>query len=136
MSDVLRNKVATVERCIARIEEEFLGYEGELRTNFTKQDSIVLNIERASQACIDMGTHVLRVKQLGIPQTSREVFSILESATIITPLLSQTMQAMVGFRNIAVHDYQKLNLDIVEAIVKLHLKEMLQFSTILLESKS
>jgi len=135
MDDVLRNKAATIERCVVRIEEEYVGYEDDFRSNFTKQDSIILNIERASQACIDMGTHVIRVKKLGIPQTSRDVFTMLNEANFIDERLSQNMQSMVGFRNIAVHDYQKLNLDIVEAIVKLHLKEMLQFSTLLLESE-
>ena len=135
MSDVLRNKAATIERCVARVEEEYYGHESSLRTNFAKQDSIILNLERASQACIDMGTHLIRVKRLGIPQTSRDVFSMLEVAGIIDVKLSQTMQAMVGFRNIAVPDYQKLNLDIVEAIVQQHLKEMLEFSLILMKSE-
>lgn len=30
---------------------------------------------------------------------------------------------MVGFRNIAVHDYQAINLDIVESIVKTRLDD-------------
>ena len=136
IDDVLQNKAATIERWVGRIEEEYLGHESQLRSDYTKQDSIILNIERATQACIDMGTHVVRIKKLGLPQTSREVFSLLCEAQMIDESLSKTMQAMVGFRNIAVHDYQKLNLDIVEAVVDTHLKELMSFSVALLKSEA
>ena len=33
------------------------------------------------------------------------------------------MQSMVGFRNIAVHDYQNLNIDIVISVVQNNLKD-------------
>jgi len=37
------------------------------------------------------------------------------------------MQSMVGFRNIAVHDYQNLNLEIVIAIIEKHLIDFERF---------
>jgi len=135
IDEVLNNKAAIIERCISRIKEEYIGFEDELSTNFTKQDSIILNIERSAQACMDMGTHVIRKKKLGIPQTSREIFSILEEFNYIDKETSSKLQAMVGFRNIAVHDYQKLNLDIVRSIVEHRLDDFLSFSAQLLKEK-
>ena len=41
---------------------------------------------------------------------------------------------MVGFRNVAIHDYQKLNLDIVRRIIVEHLDDFLVFTRILLRS--
>ena len=46
MNDVILNKRATVERCIARIREEYAD-EATLRGSFTKQDSVILNLQRA-----------------------------------------------------------------------------------------
>ena len=77
MDDVLLNKYTIIQRCLARIKEEYVGYEHELTTNFTRQDSIILNIQRASQAALDIANRVIRLKQLGIPQDSRESFSLL-----------------------------------------------------------
>lgn len=133
IDEVLNNKASIIERCIKRIREEYIGSEDVFETNFTKQDSIILNIERCSQACMDMGTHVIRKSRLGIPQTSREIFSILEEYTYINEELSKKLQAMVGFRNISVHDYQKLNLEIVRAIVESRLEDFLEFSSVLLK---
>jgi len=128
VDDVILNKIETIKRCISRIDEEYLGYEKEFQTNYTKQDSIILNLERLSQATIDIATHIIRVKKLKVPKRSREVFTILEESEIVSKEISSSMQSMVGFRNLAVHDYQNLNLDIVEAIINKHLSDFEQFS--------
>ena len=129
LDDILINKTATIKKCIARIQEEYIGYEQEFSTNYTKQDSIILNIERLSQATIDIAAHIIRLNNYGIPQTSREVFVILAKNKIISEQISNSMQNMVGFRNLAVHDYQNLNLDIVEAIINKHLTDFENFAT-------
>lgn len=133
MDDIVLNKVSIIEKCINRIKEEYVGYENIFEENYTKQDSIVLNLERACQASIDLGMHIVRIKNLGVPQSNREVFVLLQKARIINPPLSKKMQAMAGFRNIAVHDYQNLNLDIVIAIIEKHLKDFKDFKKVILQ---
>jgi len=121
MPDVILNKIQTIERCLKRIREEYVGYEESFEENFTKQDSVILNLERISQATIDIATHIVKTKNLGLPNTSRELFDLLLEAKIISKESCKQMQGMVGFRNIAVHDYQNLNIEIVVAIVEKHL---------------
>jgi uncharacterized protein YutE (UPF0331/DUF86 family) len=77
MDDVVLNKVQTIERCLKRIETEYRGHETDLETNFTRQDSIILNLQRACEASIDLGNRLLRLHKLSVPQTSRDVFEIL-----------------------------------------------------------
>jgi uncharacterized protein YutE (UPF0331/DUF86 family) len=122
MSSVVINKIETINRCIDRINQEFSSDE-EFLSNYTKQDSVILNLERLSQATIDIATHIIRVRNLTLPNSSREVFDILQNANYITKQTSTNMQKMVGFRNIAVHDYQNLNIEIVINIVKNHLTD-------------
>ncbi|GEM_PF-2636174 len=62
MSDVVLNKIQTIERCLRRIREEYVGSEAEFEENFTKQDSVILNLERASQASIDIATHIVKTE--------------------------------------------------------------------------
>jgi uncharacterized protein YutE (UPF0331/DUF86 family) len=121
--DVVLNKVAVIERCLMRIRQEYQGHEAELMTDFTRQDSIILNLLRACEATIDVAMHLARVRRLGIPQDSRDAFTLLEQAKLIPGDLSQRLQAMVGFRNIAIHDYQKLNLEIVRSVLSQHLAD-------------
>lgn len=131
--DVLLNKAGIIERCLARIDEEYRDHENELDTDFTRQDSIILNLQRACEAAIDAAMHVVRLKRLGVPQESRDAFVMLHQAGVLPGDLSEHLQAMVGFRNIAVHDYRKLNLDIVRSILQHRVSDFLEFSKIILK---
>jgi len=130
MDDVIVNKAANIERCIKRVRDEYVGHEAEFATNFTRQDSIVLNLQRACEASIDMGMRLVRIKQLGVLQSSRDVFTLLEDSAIIDSLLSKNLQSIVGFRNIAIHDYRKMSLDIVRNLIEEHLSDLLKFAEI------
>lgn len=131
-SDVLLNKVVIIERCIKRINDEYEGKPENL-ANFTKQDSIILNIQRAVEACIDMAMHLVAEKALGIPQNSRDAFDLLHDNGYITNDLSSRLKAMVGFRNIAVHDYQAINLSIVQKVIEIHLDDIKEFAVHILK---
>ena len=67
MDDILINKNQTVKRCLERINEEYQGDPKNLE-NYTKQDSITLNIQRLSEAVIDIAMHIVAEKDLGVPQ--------------------------------------------------------------------
>ena len=131
--DVLLNKVEIIERCLRRIVEEYSGHEDDLDTDYTRQDSIILNLQRACEASIDAAMHVVRLRRLGIPQDSREAFVMLREAGVLRVELSTHLQAMVGFRNIAVHDYRKLNIEIVRSIIQKRLADFREFSQIILQ---
>lgn len=133
--DVLINKAATIERCVARARarEEYFTDPTTFASNFTRQDAAILNIQRACEAALDMGQHLIRRDRLGVPQGARDVFALLAQAGRIKTALAEALQRMVGFRNIAVHDYQKLQLPITVAIIEKHLDEFLQYSKALLQ---
>lgn len=133
MSDVLINKAATIERCVKRAREEYDKDPDTFATDYTRQDAAILNIQRACEASLDMANHLIRSQKLGIPQSSRDAFTLLEQANLIPAPLADTMKKMVGFRNIAVHDYQTLQLPITVAIIEKHLDDFLAFSKTLLQ---
>jgi len=126
--DVLLNKVAIIERCIARVHEVYQDDPTNLRSDPTRQDSILLNLQRACEASIDLAMHLVSSKRLGIPQETREAFDLLRAAGILSDALAERLRRMVGFRNIAVHDYRKLDLDIVQSIIERHLDDFLQLA--------
>ncbi len=132
VDDVLLNKAATIERCVLRAREEYFSDPATFATNFSRQDAAILNIQRACEAALDMGQHLIRRDRLGVPQSARDVFALLAQAGRIEPPLAEGLQRMVGFRNIAVHDYQSLQLPITIAIIEKHLDEFLQYSKALL----
>ncbi|MDY7561234.1 DUF86 domain-containing protein [Pseudomonas sp. 10B1] len=130
--NVLINKAATIERCVARAREEYDKDPASFATDFTRQDAAILNIQRACEAAMDMGQHLVRRERLGIPQSSRDVFELLSRSGWVDTVLVSGLKNMVGFRNIAVHEYQTLQLPITVAIITKHLGDFLAFSAYIL----
>lgn len=133
VDDVLINKAATIERCVARAREEYQRDPASFAGDFTRQDAAIFNIQRACEAALDMGQHLIRRERLGVPQSARDVFVLLAQGTWIDSPLADAMKRMVGFRNIAVHDYQTLQLPITVAIIENHLDDFLHYSQALLK---
>jgi len=131
--DVILNKSATVEKCAARVREEYFKDEASFGLDRTRQDAVILNIQRACEASIDMAQHVVRKLRLGVPQSASDVFVILAGEKLIEGELAQKLVRMVGFRNIAVHDYQRIHLPIVKAIIREHLKDFTDFASAMLK---
>jgi uncharacterized protein YutE (UPF0331/DUF86 family) len=124
--DVTINKIATIERCLRRVREEVSGDIARLQ-NQTVQDSVVLNLQRACESAIDLAMHMVAVRRIGVPQDSRDAFALLRSAGVIDSRVESRMKAMVGFRNIAIHEYQRLDIRKVEGIIDHHLGDFDQF---------
>ena len=133
-SDVIFNKISVIERCLNRVKEVYANDPANLQ-DFTKQDSIILNIQRACEASIDLAMHIVSEQRLGLPQTSRDVFDLLLSQSIINEETAKRMKAMVGFRNIAVHDYQTINIDILNKIIEIHLSDFTDYTKQILKSR-
>jgi len=128
--DVILAKVEIIERCVRRIHEVYGGNPANLHQDWTRQDSILLNIERACQASIDLAMRLVAIRGLGLPAESREAFVLIANAGIIDHELSASLQRMVGFRNLAVHNYRKLDLAIVQNLVEHRLGDFARFCAI------
>ncbi|MDZ7853022.1 MAG: DUF86 domain-containing protein [Halomonas sp.] len=131
--DLLLNKAASIERCVARAREEYAKDPTTFAEDLTRQDAAILNLQRACEASIDAGNRLIRLQRLGLPQSAREVFDILARAGLIEVSLATSMKQMTGFRNVAVHDYQAVQIPIVIAIIEKHTGELLAYATRLIE---
>lgn len=64
-----------------------------------------------------------------MPQELRENFDLLNKHKILSGEQANQLRKMVGFRNIAVHEYQTIDVDILKSILKNNLKDIEQFYT-------
>jgi len=129
--DVVLAKVAAIQRCLRRIKD-VTGLDPERLDNINTQDIVVLNLQMAVEAAIDLATHIIASEGLGLASTIRDHFRLLKAAGIIDETLLKKMEAMVGFRNIAIHDYQSINIDILKSILSKHLKDLEELYSVIL----
>jgi len=130
--DIIINKVAIIERCLKRIHEEYDNNAVNLK-DYTKQDSIILNIQRACEASIDLSMHMIASNKWGVPQNSRDAFELLHANNVIDLSLLNRLKGMIGFRNIAVHNYQSLDLTILEKVIENNLRDLILFTRIIMD---
>jgi uncharacterized protein YutE (UPF0331/DUF86 family) len=116
-------KITTIERCLARIAE----VRGDRRKDLLPvdvEDIASLNLQRAIQAAVDLATHIVSVEGYGTPDSTAGVFTLLQQRGVIEADLATRMRRMVGFRNIAVHEYQTVDPAILESILERHLGDL------------
>jgi len=136
IDDIILHKKESIERCVKQIRDYYSRpSEIPFENDHFKQDAIAINIQRAAEQCIDLANHIIKVKKLGIPKESRQVFVLLAQAGIITGDMSKLLQAMVGFRNILVHEYQEIELKIMTDVIENQLDELVRFTICIMEAE-
>lgn len=134
MFDSVLNKKDSIERCIQQIRHYYaLPSERVFAEDFLKQDAIALNLQRACQLCIDLANLTIRKKKLGLPKESAESFLLLAEAGIIDELMAEKLKGMVGFRNILVHEYKKMDLSIMVDVIEHRLEDLVIFAQEIVE---
>ncbi len=128
MNDVVINKIQSIQRAVRRAREEYQADPGGFASNYTRQDAALLNVVRACETAIDLANHIIRVHKLGIPVSSADTFELLKAERIIDSRLADHMRRMVGFRNTVVHQYTKVDISIVVAVILTELDEVLAFA--------
>lgn len=130
--DIVFEKIKNIQNCLKRIQEK-TGGDPKTLDDMDVQDIFVLNLQRAVQATIDLAAHIISDEGLGLPSELKENFSILEKSKIISADLSSRMQKMVGFRNIAVHDYTEISADVLKSVLEKDLKDLEEFYSAVLK---
>jgi len=128
MTEVTLSKINSIQRCVARAREEHRLAEGRFAENQSRQDAAILNILRGCETALDLANYVIRKGKLGIPETSRESFALLAQAHLLPKDLSDRLERMIAFRNLAVHQYANLEIAKVEQIILHNLDDLVLFT--------
>ena len=132
--DVVLNKKESIERCINQIK---LYYSTQsplpFEEDYYKQDAIAANLQRACEQSIDVASHIIKKYKLGLPKSTKDCFDILATNNIIPESLSKELKGMVGFRNLLVHQYMEMDINIFKGIIENHLDDLVEFTNICLK---
>ena len=124
---ILEKKIDSILRCLARIEERLPSQEEEFILDYDAQDVVVLNITRAVQLSVDIATHILATGHQAVPATMSDSFVKLYQLGKISERVSEKMRKSVGYRNVAIHSYDDVDLAITYEIARDHLQDFKDF---------
>ena len=129
MNDIVLNKKESIERCIRKIRRYYaMDSDVSFEEDYLKQDAIAINIQRACEQAIDLANYTIKVRKLGLPKESRESFKLLAEERIISQGLAERLAKMIGFRNVLVHEYQSLDLQLMVDVIENHLDVLVRFT--------
>jgi uncharacterized protein YutE (UPF0331/DUF86 family) len=128
MKDIAINKIQSIQRCVQRAREEYQSDPDGFDDNYTRQDASVLNILRACEQAIDLANHTIKAHKMGIPTSSAESFDLLRQQYVIDTALSENLKRMIHFRNTIIHQYQKMDVEIVKSVLGSGLDDLIEFT--------
>jgi uncharacterized protein YutE (UPF0331/DUF86 family) len=135
VNDVALNKKERIERCIRQIREYYaLPSDKPFEEDYLRQDATAINLQRACEQCIDLANYTIRVKKLGLPKESKESFRLLSENGVIPRRLASNLENMVGFRNTLIHEYHKLDIQLMMDVIENHLDDLIDFTNFILKT--
>lgn len=124
---LLEKKIDSILRCLERINSRIPSTKDAFAEDLDAQDIIVLNLTRAVQLSVDLAMHICATTQLPTPETMGEAFERLREIHVLTPEVTDKMKKAVGFRNIAVHNYDEIDIGIAYTIAKEHTQDFVEY---------
>jgi uncharacterized protein YutE (UPF0331/DUF86 family) len=126
--EVIEQKLESLRRCLQRIETKCPTDTATLVADLDLQDIVSLNLSRAVQISVDIGAHLIAGMDVSPPDTMGQTFDLLAQEGVLDNKLASNLKKAVGFRNIAVHNYESINWNIVHNIVQLHLADFSEYA--------
>jgi len=127
--DLLRRKLAELAEYVTQVSEYRDLTVERYRADWKTQRIVERTLQIAIEACLDVASHVLSDRGLRAPSTYAETFEILVQAGLMSPDLGRVMVEMTGFRNVVVHEYTRIDADVVIRILRKNLEDFRRFET-------
>lgn len=125
---VIGEKLLSLNRCLERVKPHTPANVEALQSDFDTQDIICLNIQRAVQISVDIAAHILAEQLHEQTPTMAETFLALSRHGLLDSQLASRLAKAVGFRNIAVHEYNTLDMNILYSIITKEIGCFYEFS--------
>ncbi len=129
--DVVIAKLSDLQTSLDRIRD--VSVAGDEYQRWMIDDLYTLYLQRAVEACIDLANHLIAENGWETPKAAADGFEVLRDQGLLDTDFAQTLRSMVGFRNIAVHAYGSLNVEVVRKIVAEDLDDLRQFARLITE---
>lgn len=128
-TELVTSKLDSLARCVERLQAKTPETLDILRTDIDRQDIIAVNLERAVQLCVDIALHWIATRsQIPVPDTMADSFQAMADQGALPEPVARDLISAVGFRNLSVHAYDKINWEIVWKILTQHLEVFPKFA--------
>jgi uncharacterized protein YutE (UPF0331/DUF86 family) len=110
---LILTKLSRLSQYLGYLKSLKLSSLEEFKGDFRISGATQRYLQVAIECMIDIGNEIIASLQLRRPERYRDIPGILSEAKIIPRDLAEAMASMIGLRNLLVHDYASINLDLI-----------------------
>ena len=114
--DLIVAKAAAVKKHLRRVDAKRGSSLETFAKDVDRQDIVMFNLQMAIQNCVDIAAHIVGEEGFGIPGSTNELFYLLEENGYLPQEITEKMASAVGFRNLMVHEYAKVDIEQIYTI--------------------
>lgn len=115
------------------IESQDMGQQ-EYMADKKTQRYVERTLHLAIESCLDIGNHLIADQNWREPLNNKDVFTVLEENGVVSSALLPNLSKMAQFRNILVHDYARIEPDIIYSILKNNVADFQKFIKEIIEA--
>ncbi|WP_054637415.1 DUF86 domain-containing protein [Thalassobacillus sp. C254] len=128
---IVLNNIKKIQNCLSRVDEEYNNTFSNLK-NLTKQDAVIINLQRACEACISIAMHIITKEKLGLPKTRVEAFTLLENSGVLSSTLASKMRELVEYCDMVSKDDRNVDLDKLKGLLEKELPEFKKYIRVIM----
>ena len=125
--DLILAKAGSVKRHIDRIKAKSAADMATFLRDLDRQEIIAFNMHLAIQGCMDIAAHIISEEGLGVPGSAGEMFLLLQESGYLSADLADRMVKAVGFRNLLVHEYLKIDLQRLHQAAEKNVDDLMEY---------
>ncbi len=126
---LIMRKLADLETYTRQVAEFASVTLQEYGENWKTQRIVERTLQMAIEVCVDIANHMIADHAFRVPTTYAESFQVLKENGVIHKELQENLSRMCKFRNIVVHEYDKVDPAIVISILRNNLKDFETFKS-------
>jgi uncharacterized protein YutE (UPF0331/DUF86 family) len=126
--EVIESKLRFLREYLGDLEEYKTISLIDYQTNKKDQRFVERTLHLACECCLDIAAHVISRLGLREPKDNKDLFVVLHENKIISEAVHTEMVKMAKFRNIVVHDYARIEPEVVMGILKKNLSDFNHFA--------
>jgi uncharacterized protein YutE (UPF0331/DUF86 family) len=130
---LILRKISEIETCKSQLGEFSNITTKEYKENWKIQRIVERTLQMMIEICVDISNHIISEEKMRVPVSYADTFKILHEDSVIDSELLDIMEKMAKFRNIVVHQYEEVDVEIVVLILKKYLGDFERFKVAVLD---
>ena len=125
--DLVLRKLSDLDEYQSQLQE----FEGitvqQYRDDWKKQRIVERTLQMMIETCLDIANHIVADRGYRVPVNYADTFKVLGENSVLDKKLVDQMGKMAKFRNVLVHQYEKIEAEIIVGLLKRKLGDFNQF---------